>query len=65
VRNDARPMGQSQVASHQSPIGSAHSPVEPPESAVEPAAPPEKARDTSERKKPFVTDRDPGDEETI
>jgi len=62
VRNDARPMGQSQIASHQSPI--AHSAVGPAESAVEPTAPPENARDASERKKPFVIDRDPGDEES-
>jgi hypothetical protein len=49
-------MGQSNVAGHQSPIGSPHS-------AAEPIAPPEKARDTTEQKKPFVTDRDTGDEE--
>jgi hypothetical protein len=63
MRNDARPVGadQAEVASHRPPLesqvgSSPHSPVEPTEL-------PERARDTGERKKPFVTDRDPGDEE--
>ena len=60
MRNDARPMGRSQVADHKSPVEDHESAVAGLTSQVEPT---ERARDSSERKKRFVTDRDPGDEE--